>query len=126
MTKKKILVVDDEPDFAEAIKAMLIRRGYDTRVAFDGEEAIDAIAEFAPELVILDVMMPGLNGHQVSRRIKDNPATRNIPVILLTAVANRVSTSPYTHRDMLETDADDYLPKPVEPEELFRRIDALI
>ena len=67
-------------------------------------------------------MMPVMNGHEACAKLKANPATAKIPVILLTAVADRVTTSTYTHRDMLESDAEDYMPKPVEPKELLNLI----
>ena len=67
-------------------------------------------------------MMPVMNGHEACAELKGNDATKEIPIILLTAVADRVTTSTYTHRDMLESEAEDYMPKPVEPDELLERI----
>jgi CheY-like chemotaxis protein len=67
-------------------------------------------------------MMPVMNGHEACEKLKADPETSGIPVILLTAVAERVTTSTYTHRDMLESEAEDYMPKPVEPAELLELI----
>jgi len=120
--KKKILLIDDDPDFVEAVKVIVENGGYDVSVAYDGEEGLEAVAAEKPDLIVLDVMMPVMNGHEACAKLKANPDTAKIPVILLTAVADRVTTSTYTHRDMLESDAEDYMPKPVEPQELLKLI----
>ncbi len=120
--KKKILLIDDDPDFVEAVKVIVENGGYDVAVAYDGEEGLEAVAAEKPDLIVLDVMMPVMNGHEACAKLKANPDTAKIPVILLTAVADRVTTSTYTHRDMLESDAEDYMPKPVEPQELLKLI----
>ena len=117
--KKKILLIDDDPDFVEAVRVIIASGGYDVRVAYDGAEGLEAVAEEKPDLIILDVMMPVMNGHEACAKLKANPETAKIPIILLTAVADRVTTSTYTHRDMLESEAEDYMPKPVEPAELL-------
>ncbi|MBU1564092.1 MAG: response regulator [Proteobacteria bacterium] len=120
--KKKILLVDDDPDFVEAVRVIVESGGYDVRVAYDGQEGLEAVAEEKPDLIVLDVMMPVMNGHATCARLKADKATASIPIILLTAVADRVTTSTYTHRDMLESEAEDYMPKPVEPAELLTLI----
>jgi CheY-like chemotaxis protein len=120
--KKKILLVDDDPDFVEAVRVIVESGGYEVRVAYDGQEGLEAVAEEKPDLIVLDVMMPVMNGHATCARLKADKATASIPIILLTAVADRVTTSTYTHRDMLESEAEDYMPKPVEPAELLALI----
>ncbi len=120
--KKKILLVDDDPDFVEAVKVIVEKGGYEVKVAYDGQEGLEAVAEEKPDLIVLDVMMPVMNGHEACAKLKKNKETAEIPIILLTAVADRVTTSTYTHRDMLESEADDYIPKPVEPKELLELI----
>jgi two-component system alkaline phosphatase synthesis response regulator PhoP len=120
--KKKILLVDDDPDFVEAVKVIVENGGYDVTVAYDGKEGLEAVEEEKPDLIVLDVMMPVMNGHETCAILKAGEATESIPIILLTAVADRVTTSTYTHRDMLESEAEDYMPKPVEPGELLERI----
>ena len=120
--KKQILLIDDDPDFVEAVRVIVESGGYDVRVAYDGQEGLEAVAEQKPDLIVLDVMMPVMNGHEACAKLKADEATRDIPIILLTAVADRVTTSTYTHRDMLESEAEDYMPKPVEPKELLERI----
>jgi two-component system alkaline phosphatase synthesis response regulator PhoP len=120
--KKKILLVDDDPDFVEAVKVIVESGGYEVRVASDGKEGLEAVAADRPDLIILDVMMPVMDGHQACASLKGDKKTADIPIILLTAVADRVTTSTYTHRDMLESEAEDYMPKPVEPKELLELI----
>jgi two-component system, OmpR family, alkaline phosphatase synthesis response regulator PhoP len=120
--KKKILLIDDDPDFVEAVKVIVENGGYDVKVAYDGEEGLEAVAAEKPDLIVLDVMMPVMNGHEACAKLKADPKTAKIPIILLTAVADRVTTSTYTHRDMLESEAEDYMPKPVEPKELLNLI----
>jgi len=120
--KKKILLVDDDPDFVEAVRVIVESGGYAVRVAYDGEEGLEAVAAEKPDLIVLDVMMPVMNGHETCARLKADAETAKIPIILLTAVADRVTTSTYSHRDMLESEAEDYLPKPVEPAELLELI----
>lgn len=120
--KKKILLIDDDPDFVEAVRVIIASGGYDVRVAYDGAEGLEAVAAEKPDLIVLDVMMPVMNGHEACAKLKANPATAKIPIILLTAVADRVTTSTYTHRDMLESEAEDYMPKPVEPAELLNLV----
>ncbi|TKB10861.1 PleD family two-component system response regulator [Desulforhopalus sp. IMCC35007] len=120
--KKKILLVDDDPDFVEAVKVIVESGGYEVRVASDGKEGLEAVAADRPDLIILDVMMPVMDGHRACAALKGDKKTADIPIILLTAVADRVTTSTYTHRDMLESEAEDYMPKPVEPKELLELI----
>jgi CheY-like chemotaxis protein len=120
--KKNILLVDDDPDFVEAVKVIVESGGYNVKVAYDGKEGLEAVEEEKPDLIVLDVMMPVMNGHEACAQLKGNKETANIPIILLTAVADRVTTSTYTHRDMLESEAEDYMPKPVEPAELLELI----
>jgi two-component system, OmpR family, alkaline phosphatase synthesis response regulator PhoP len=117
--KKNILLVDDDPDFVEAVRVIVENGGYNVRVAYDGQEGLDAVAEQKPDLIVLDVMMPHMDGHAACAKLKSDPETREIPIILLTAVADRVTTSKYSHRDMLESEAEDYMPKPVDPQELL-------
>lgn len=120
--KKLILLVDDDPDFVEAVRVIVENGGYEVEVAYDGQEGLEAVAERKPDLIVLDVMMPVMNGHEACAKLKGGEETADIPIILLTAVADRVTTSTYTHRDMLESEAEDYMPKPVEPAELLERI----
>ena len=119
---KKVFLVDDDPDFVDAVKSVIEKGGYQVDVAYDGQEALDKVGEVKPDIIILDVMMPVMDGTKACKALKANPDTAEIPIIMLTAVADRVLSSKYSHREMLESDAEDYIPKPVEPDELLERI----
>jgi two-component system alkaline phosphatase synthesis response regulator PhoP/two-component system response regulator VicR len=109
-----ILVVDDEPQIARLVELNLARAGYAVRLASDGAEALVKIAEERPDLVVLDVMMPRLDGFETLRRIKADPSTADLRVIMLTARSQ--------DEDVFEgygRGAHWYLPKPFEPDELL-------
>ena len=124
--KKLILLVDDDPDFVEAVRVIVENGGYEVEVAYDGKEGLEAVAARKPDLIVLDVMMPVMNGHEACAKLKGDQETEDIPMILLTAVADRVTTSTDTQRDMLESEAEDYMPKPAEPKELLERIETWV
>jgi signal transduction histidine kinase len=117
----KILVVDDNADNVELLTKRLKATGYRTCEAYDGEQALVRVAEEEPDLVILDVMMPKLDGFEVCRRLKVDERTRTIPVIMLTAkreVPDKIRG--------LDTGADDYVTKPFNPQELMARVRSLL
>ncbi len=116
-----ILVVEDEPDIAELVKYHLDKAGLPARVVADGKQALDLIVREQPALVVLDLMLPGLDGMEVCRRLRGSPATRGIPVIMLTAKAEEVDRIVG-----LEMGADDYVPKPFSPRELVARVKAVL
>ncbi|MDL1974878.1 MAG: response regulator transcription factor [Deltaproteobacteria bacterium] len=126
MAGEKILLVDDDYDFCEATELLLQARGYDVTMAHDGEEGLEKVRSRQPDLVILDVMMPKMNGYDVCVVMKADPELSAIPVILLTAVGQEMFKTPYTKEMGLMTEADDYIAKPVEPQELLERIEALL
>lgn len=117
--QKLILVVDDDPDLVEAVSMKLEAKNYRVAKAYDGVEAMDRIKEEKPALVILDVMMPRKNGWDVCEEIKNDTDLKDIAVVLLTAVADSVKTTSYTHHDGKTTLADDYIPKPIDLDELM-------
>jgi DNA-binding response OmpR family regulator len=117
--QKLILVVDDDPDLVEAVSMKLEAKNFRIAKAYDGVEAMDRINEEKPALVILDVMMPRKNGWDVCEEIKNNEGLKDIAVVLLTAVADSVKTTSYTHHDGKTTLADDYIPKPIDLDELM-------
>lgn len=123
---RKVLMVDDEPDFVEATKMLLEARGFEVIPAYDGEEGLRKAREERPDAIILDVMMPGMDGYQACAKLKADPELRTIPVLLLTAVGSRISETRYTKEMGMRTEAEDYIPKPVDPEELVRRVSALL
>lgn len=123
---KKILLVDDDVDFCEATKLLLESKTYEVVLAYDGKEGLDKVRTEKPDLVILDVMMPEMNGYDVCVILKADPELKKIPVILLTAVDQALFKTHYTQHMGLMTQADDYIAKPVEPGELVNRVDALL
>jgi two-component system alkaline phosphatase synthesis response regulator PhoP len=124
--KKRVLLVDDDEDFIALTKPHIERGGYDVDVAYEGEEALAKARTGWPDVIVLDVMMPGLNGYDVCTELKTDAAIRHIPVILLTAVASQVPQTTYTHRQGMESEADDYIAKPVRPEELLKAIGKIL
>ncbi len=125
MVKKKILLVEDDVDFAEAIKLILESKSYDVAVAHDGQEGLKKVETEQPNLIILDVMMPEMDGYEVCAKLKAEPKYGHIPILLLTAVGEAMPTTTYTREMGMRTEADDYIPKPVEPAELVERVENL-
>jgi len=123
---KKILLVDDDPDFVEAVSLILKPKKFDVVTAYNGIEGLKKATSEKPDLIVLDVMMPEKDGYAVCRELKSDPQMNHIPILLLTAVASHVPTTRYTQEMGLETEADDYLDKPVEPEVLVKRIEGLL
>jgi DNA-binding response OmpR family regulator len=125
MEKKYVLIVDDDPDMVETVSMMLESKGYEVGKAYDGIEGEDAIRDRLPDLLVLDVMMPRKNGYVLCAELKKNKDTKDIPIILLTAVGEAVPGTSFSHADGMSTDADDYIPKPVNSEVLVETIERL-
>jgi two-component system, OmpR family, alkaline phosphatase synthesis response regulator PhoP len=121
MTKERILVVDDEEDILELVKFNLSREGYDVWVAASGEKAIDITRKQLPHLIVLDLMLPGIDGLEVTRLLKNNPETRQIPIVMLTAKGEEPDVVAG-----LELGADDYVTKPFSPRILLARVRAVL
>jgi two-component system phosphate regulon response regulator PhoB len=119
--RRSILVVEDEPDIAEVIQYNLAREGYRVDVVGDGEHALERIVREAPDLVLLDLMLPGLDGLELCRRMKEDPVTRPIPVIMVTAKGEESEVVLG-----LGVGADDYVAKPFSPRELTARVRAVL
>ena len=118
---KRILVVDDEPDAVELVAFNLKAAGFDVIAAEDGETALSKARNFAPNLVVLDVMLPSVDGLEVCKILRRDPATSGLPIIMLTAKAGEID------RVLgLELGADDYVTKPFSPRELVLRIKNLL
>lgn len=116
-----ILIVDDQQDLARTLALLLADAGYPTRMAHDGEAALTEIQADPPDLVVLDVNMPGMDGFALASMLKSDPATATIPIIMLSAQDGRGSKM-----IGLESGAEEYLSKPVDPAELLARIRNLL
>lgn len=119
MPKKRILVVDDEPNIREVVELYLRRDGFEVEVMADGAAALTAIERAAPDLIVLDLMMPTLDGLQLTRVLRQ--AEYEIPIIMLTAKGNEADRVAG-----LELGADDYVTKPFSPKELVARVKAVL
>jgi cyclic di-GMP phosphodiesterase len=117
----RVLVVDDEPAVATVFRKLLTHEDFVVEVATDGPSALTAIARQPPDVVLLDVRMPGLDGFEVCRHIKREPATRLTPVVLITALTDRDSRIKGR-----QAGADDFLTKPVDLQELLARTRSLV
>jgi two-component system alkaline phosphatase synthesis response regulator PhoP len=125
----KILLVDDDPDLREAMVAILESRDYRVITAADGLECLERVKEDPPDLIILDLLMPKLDGFGVVKELKTNPRYAKyseIPILILTAVREEASRRRYELETGLEMDVDDYIEKPVAPEELLHRTGKLL
>jgi two-component system alkaline phosphatase synthesis response regulator PhoP len=121
MSKGKILVVDDEIYIVHILDFSLGMEGYEVVTALDGEQALEKVKSEKPDLIVLDIMMPKLDGYEVCKSIKSNSATQNIPVILLSAKGRNVD-----QKMGFDVGADDYITKPFSPRKLVERINQLL
>ena len=126
MSKKTILVVDDEPDLTMMVKKNLESEGYKVEVAYNGVEAIEKVKASIPDAIVLDVMMPEKDGFSVCSELKNDEKYEDIPIIMLTAVSDHVSSTQYSHAHGMDMEADDYLPKPASPEEILESLESLL
>jgi DNA-binding response OmpR family regulator len=126
MAKKYVLIVDDDPDLVETVAMLLESKGYEVGKAYDGIEGEEAIKKRRPDVLVLDVMMPRKDGYKLCKELKANKWTQDIPVILLTAVGEAVSTTTYTHAEGMTTEAEDFIPKPVDAKTLVEAVERLL
>jgi len=121
MSRRKMMVIDDEPDIVELVSYNLKKEGFDVASAADGEEALSMIRRGNFDFLILDLMLPGIQGMELCRILRNDPKTAHIPIIMLTAKGEEVD------RILgLETGADDYMTKPFSPRELIARVKAVL
>ena len=118
---KKILIVDDEPDILKAVTFRVKKLEYEVVTATNGQEALDLIQKEEPDLILLDIELPVMNGYEVCQRVKTNEKLKHIPIIFLTAsIASKIAEK------VKEFNADDYLIKPFDFEELSKKIKKFI
>jgi putative two-component system response regulator len=115
-----ILLIDDDPDFVEATCAVLESASYRVLVAYNGDEGLARAQESRPDLIILDVIMPGEDGFQTLENLRADPALAHVPVMMLTSLVNGLSMAPASETD---TALEDYIEKPIKPAELLRRVE---
>lgn len=116
--KQKILVVDDDQHIAELISLYLMKDGYDTQEVYDGKQALEVVTTYEPDLILLDLMLPGMDGYQVCAEVRK---TSKVPIIMLTAKGET-----FDKVLGLELGADDYIVKPFDPKELVARVKAVL
>ncbi len=121
MAKERILVVDDEEDILELVRFNLAKEGYPITCATTGEKTLDLARADAPELIVLDLMLPGIDGLEVARVLKNDSKTKEIPIIMLTAKGEEADIV-----TGLELGADDYITKPFSPRVLVARVRAVL
>ena len=124
--KKRILIVDDEPDFSMIEQTYLEKEGFATELAYNGVEGFAKIKANPPDAIVLDVMMPEMDGYELCAALKKDSAYADIPIVLLTAVADRVTSTKYSHYDGMSTEADDYLAKPASADDITQSVKRLL
>jgi DNA-binding response OmpR family regulator len=118
---KTVLIVDDEPNIVISLEFLMEQAGYQVKLASNGEEALKAVAEFTPDLVLLDVMLPLKNGFEVCQKIRENPAWKDIKVIMLSAKGRDLEVS-----KGMALGADVYITKPFSTEKLLAQVKQLL
>jgi len=126
--QSKILIVDDDPDILEAICAVLEAHSYQVVTACDGEEGLGKLKEEKPDLMIMDLLMPRMDGFTVLKELQDPRRSKysNIPILILTSVREDASRRRYELETGLELNVDDYLDKPIDPHTLVQRVGKLL
>lgn len=125
----KILLVDDDPDFVEATKTVLEGKSYQVVTAYNGDDGLKKVVEARPDLIILDVVMPGKDGFAVCKELKTDPRYyffSKIPVLMLTVYPDDRDKPRLSMLEGMTMEAEDYIQKPVTPEELLRRVEELL
>lgn len=117
----KILIADDNHQNCELLDAYLADEGYQIEMVYDGQQTLDAVARLQPDLVLLDIMMPKVSGYEVCQRLKSNEETRNIPIVMITALAEMGDIE-----KAVNAGANDFLTKPVNKLELTTRVKTLL
>jgi len=118
---KKVLIADDEPNIVTSLEFLLEHNGYDVRVARDGQEVLDQLPEYQPDLILLDVMMPVRNGFEICQTIRANPEWRGMKIVMLTAKGRDIEAT-----KGLALGADAYVTKPFSTKDLVERVRELL
>ena len=121
MNKHKVMVIDDEPDIVKLVKISLEMANFEVIEAFSGKEALEKTQKVIPDIFLLDIMMPEMNGYEVCQRLKSQDRTRNVPVVMLTAKGQKGDVE-----QGLKVGADEYIIKPFDPYELGEQIHEIL
>jgi len=121
MARERILLIEDEPDIAEVLQYNLEKEGYHVEVARRGDTGLEVVRKDNPDLILLDLMLPGIDGLEITRLLKRDPATAHLPIVMLTARGEEVDRIVG-----LELGADDYISKPFSPREVVLRVKAVL
>jgi len=124
--RAKILVVDDDPDILDAVTTVLATQPYEITTARDGVQCLEKLKEDPPDLIILDLLMPRMDGFAVVRELRENPQYPRVPILILTSVREDASRRRYELETGLEMDVQDYVEKPISPGELLHRVGKLL
>ena len=122
----EILLIDDDPDFIASVTIILENNGYKVKTSYTGEEGIISARNENPDIILLDVMLPGKDGYNVCKELKDDDKTKSIPIIMLTSIGQNITEPEYAKALAITHKADEYIEKPVEAKELLKRIRKLI
>lgn len=125
-SRAKVLVIDDDPDLVEAVRIILEAESYKVVYAFDGKEGLEKVKEENPDLIILDLLLPREDGNVLCRQLKGNPQYGNVPILVLTAVAEKVDIKVFPEHKISSLPADDYVNKPIQPQDLLDRVKKLL
>jgi DNA-binding response OmpR family regulator len=118
---KRILIADDEPNIVVSLEFLMKQRGYDIRVVSNGAEALEAVGEFRPDLILLDVMMPRVSGYDVCQKVRENPEWQGIKIIMLSAKGRDVEVT-----KGIAIGADAYVTKPFSTRELIAKVGEML
>jgi DNA-binding response OmpR family regulator len=118
---KKILIADDEPNIVVSLEFLMKQKGYAVKVVQSGEEALRAVGDFAPDLILLDVMMPRMSGYDLCQRVRENPAWQGIKIVMLSAKGRDIEVT-----KGLAVGADAYVTKPFSTKDLIARVQELL
>jgi DNA-binding response OmpR family regulator len=118
---KKILIADDEPNIVVSLEFLMKQKGYVVKIVGNGDEALDAVGEFGPDLILLDVMMPRMSGYDLCQRIRENPAWHAIKIVMLSAKGRDVEVT-----KGMAVGADAYVTKPFSTKDLIARVQQLL
>lgn len=126
MGEKLVLIADDDPDVRESLKLMLSATPYELTFAANGEQVLEQINKRTPDLLVLDLLMPKMDGFEVIKNLKNSPSFSEIPILILTAVRKQASERRYELETGISMDIDDYVEKPVNPKDFIHRVEKIL